>query len=85
MRLKDILLSAFSGILLTLAFPKFNLEIIAWVALIPWLWAIRNKSLLQAVYLGLVAGLVFFTGLLYWITSCSRNTAICRARSAFSY
>jgi apolipoprotein N-acyltransferase len=67
MKRKDILLSALSGFLLLLAFPKFNLEVLAWGAFVPWLWAIRRKSPFQAAYLGLVAGLVFFTGLLYWV------------------
>ncbi len=67
MKLKDIFLSALSGFVLILAFPKFNLEILAWIAFIPWLWAIKKKSPLQAAYLGLVAGFVFFTGLLYWV------------------
>jgi apolipoprotein N-acyltransferase len=67
MKLKDTFLSVFSGLLLFLAFPKFNLEILAWIAFIPWLWAIKKKSPLQAAYLGLAAGFVFFTGLLYWV------------------
>jgi len=67
MRFKDIFLSALSGFLLILAFPKSNLEILAWIAFVPWLWAIKKKSPIQAACLGLVAGLVFFTGLLYWI------------------
>jgi len=64
---KDILLSALSGFLLVLAFPKFNFEMVSWIALIPWLWALNKKSPLQAAYLSLLAGFVFFTGLLYWI------------------
>jgi apolipoprotein N-acyltransferase len=67
MKLKDTFLSALSGFLLVLAFPKFNLEVLAWGAFVPWLWAIKKKSPSQAAYLGLVAGLVFFTGLLYWV------------------
>jgi apolipoprotein N-acyltransferase len=67
MKRKDIFLSALSGLLLLLAFPKFNLEVLAWGAFIPWLWAMNKKSPSQAAYLGLVAGFVFFTGLLYWI------------------
>jgi apolipoprotein N-acyltransferase len=67
MKPKDTLLSALSGFLLLLAFPKFNLEFLAWGALIPWLWAMQKKSPSQAAYLGLVTGLVFFTGLLYWV------------------
>jgi apolipoprotein N-acyltransferase len=67
LKTQDIFLSALSGILLVLSFPKFNVEILAWVALVPWLWAIRHKKPLEAAFLGFVAGFVFFAGLLYWI------------------
>ena len=67
MNLKDIALSALSGALLALAFPKFDLEILSWVALVPWLWSIHKKPLPQAASLGFIAGFTFFAGLLYWI------------------
>lgn len=67
MIITDLVLSVLSGLLLVLAFPHFNIEILSWVALVPWLWAIRKKSPARASLLGLVTGLVFFTGLLYWI------------------
>lgn len=67
MKLNEISLAAFSGFLLILAFPNFNVEVLAWVGLIPLLWAIRKKTPSQAALLGLVAGFVFFTGLLPWI------------------
>ena len=60
-------LAALSGFLLILAFPNFNLEIIAWGALIPLFWSLRGKSPAQAALLGFVAGFSFFTGLLPWI------------------
>ena len=63
MRFQDICLSALSGFLLILAFPKSNLEILAWIAFVPWLWSLKKKSPLQAAYLGLVAG---FTGGVAW-------------------
>ena len=43
MKLNEISLAAFSGFLLILAFPNFNVEILAWVGLIPLFWAIRKK------------------------------------------
>lgn len=67
MILKDMTLAALSGLLLVLAFPQFDLEILSWVALVPWLWAINKKSLPQAAFLGFIAGFTFFAGLLYWI------------------
>ncbi len=59
--------AALSGFLLVLAFPKFNFEALAWVALVPLLWAIRKETPQKAALLGFLSGIIFFTGLLYWI------------------
>jgi apolipoprotein N-acyltransferase len=67
MKKRDILLSFFSGILLILSFPNFDLEILAWFALVPLFFAIEGKELYQAFKLGVFAGLVSFLGILYWI------------------
>jgi apolipoprotein N-acyltransferase len=67
MKYKNIFLALLSGFLLILIFPKFNYEILAWVALVPLFWAIRGKSPSQAAFLGFITGFVFFTGILYWI------------------
>ena len=67
MSLFNLSLAALSGFLLVFAFPNFNVEIIAWGALIPLFWSIRGKSPAQAAWLGFVAGFSFFTGLLPWI------------------
>ncbi len=67
MKLLDFCLAALSGFFLILAFPKFNVEIVAWAALVPFFWSLRGKSPAQAALLGWVAGFSFFTGLLPWI------------------
>ncbi len=67
MKLTEILLSLLSGAILVLAFPKFHLEFLAWVGLVPLLWAIRKKTPVQAAFLGFLSGLVFYVGILYWI------------------
>ncbi len=67
MKFTEILLSILSGAVLVLAFPKFHFEFLAWVGLVPMLWAIRKKTPVQAAFLGFIAGLVFYLGLLYWI------------------
>jgi len=67
MRLPALFLAALSGLLLIPAFPKFNAEIVAWAALIPFFWSIRRASPSQAALLGFVCGFSFFTGLLPWI------------------
>jgi apolipoprotein N-acyltransferase len=66
--LLDFLLSAASGILLVFSFPIFGHPAVAWVALAPLLVALGGASLSRATALGLVTGLVYFTGTLYWIT-----------------
>ena len=66
------LLAALSGALLALSFPKFGHPAIAWVALVPLLIALGGRprpTLRRAFGLGVMAGLVSFAGLLYWITT----------------
>jgi apolipoprotein N-acyltransferase len=60
-------LAAFSGFLLTLSFPKFEISWLAWFAFIPLFVAIRNLSLKNGFYLGLLAGLVHYLSLVYWL------------------
>ena len=67
MRWKNISLALLSGILLVLIFPKFNLSLLAWVALIPLFLALEGRSLKESFSLGFLSGLVSFMGILYWI------------------
>lgn len=64
---KDILLAISSGLLLIVIFPRLNLEVIAWFALIPLFYAIQGKKPHHSFYLGLIAGFVTFFGLVYWV------------------
>ena len=56
-----------SGLLLALSFPLFDIESLAWVALVPLLLAIRGSSWKAAFGQGWLAGLVFFAVTLYWV------------------
>jgi apolipoprotein N-acyltransferase len=67
-RLSAYALASASGILLALSFPKFGHPALAWVALAPLLVALTGTTLGRAFMLGLLAGVVYFTGTLYWIT-----------------
>ncbi len=67
MKKKDILLSLFSGILLILSFPNFNLEFLVWVALVPLFFAIKEKGVFHSFQLGFLTGMISFFGILYWI------------------
>jgi len=63
-----IALSAVSGAALGLAFPKFDLSLLAWVAFIPLLYAIDEEGLRATFIYGWIAGLACYIVSLYWIT-----------------
>jgi len=67
MKKRDILLSLLSGILLVLSFPHFDLEFLAWFALVPLFYSIEGKGLYHSFALGFLTGLIAFLGILYWI------------------
>jgi apolipoprotein N-acyltransferase len=52
------ILAAVSGALLALSLPPFNVEWLGWLALAPLLLAARERRALEALGLGLLAGLV---------------------------
>ena len=56
-----------SGLALALAFPKFDLNLLAWVALIPLLYAIEGQRLPGVFAYSFLQGFVFFVGSLYWV------------------
>jgi apolipoprotein N-acyltransferase len=62
-----LFLSVLSGALLALSFPKFNLEFLAWLALIPLFSALKDSSRLKAFLLSFSCGLIFWVLTLYWL------------------
>lgn len=69
----SIILSILSGILLALAFPKFNLYWLAWVALIPFFIAlIKSKNLKDSLVCTLFFGISFFGIHLFWVNTLFR-------------
>ena len=59
-------LALLSGLLLALSFPKFGHPAFGWIALTPLIVAVaRRKG--RPFVLGLSAGIVYFTGTLYWL------------------
>jgi apolipoprotein N-acyltransferase len=67
MKKRDWLWSLLSGILLTLSFPNFDLEFLAWFALIPLFCATEGKGLVRSFKLGVLTGIISFLGILHWI------------------
>ncbi|OPL11498.1 MAG: hypothetical protein AVO39_05315 [delta proteobacterium MLS_D] len=68
MKKETVSLALLSGLMLLFAFPRFGAGFLAWIALIPLLFAVRNESRGDAFRLGFLAGFIFNAGLLYWIT-----------------
>jgi apolipoprotein N-acyltransferase len=61
------LYSPLCGLLVVFSFPTFNLYPLAWVAMIPLLVILYDKSGMQSFKIGLLFGTVYFFGTLYWI------------------
>src|SRR5215510_13194068 len=58
-----------SAILLILAFPNFELWWLAWIGLVPLLFAVATTSRKRKAFvLGLLWGTVFFYGTCWWLT-----------------
>lgn len=64
---RAVSLTALSAVLLVMAFPHIDAGWLAWVALVPFLIALRACKLGAALAHGVLLGLLFFGGLLYWI------------------
>jgi len=63
----SLLAACLSGVLLAVAFPKWDHTYLLPVALIPLLWALRGQSRKSAFWLGYISGLVGYFFLLSWI------------------
>jgi len=70
MKLNPYILSVISGIMCVLSFPPFNLSILIWFALVPFLYSVvKAKSRMVASLCGLIFGAVFYYGSLYWMNN----------------
>lgn len=65
--------AAASGLLLTAAFPKIGLSLLAWVALVPLLVVLRGLQPAEAFRTGVIAGLAHYLTLLYWVVFTMRT------------
>jgi apolipoprotein N-acyltransferase len=60
-------LAVVSGLALAAAFPKVDLNLLAWVAFIPLFYAIERQSLRYVFGCAWLQGFVCFIGSLYWV------------------
>jgi len=58
---------AVTGLLLALAYPPFNVSQLAWVALLPVMFALHDCRSGEAFRRGYIAGLAFFGMTLWWV------------------
>ena len=72
-RTSSWILAATSGFFLILIFPRFNLEFLAWFALVPLFFAIQNQSITAVAGRGFLAGMVFYFFGLLWVTNTLVN------------
>jgi apolipoprotein N-acyltransferase len=64
---KDIFLSLLSSLLLTLSFPNYNLWILAWFGFVPLFFILENKSKAKAFLFFYFTGVIFWSGIIYWL------------------
>ena len=62
-----------SGVLLALAFPKFELFYLVFVALVPLFLILRGERGLRAFGLGFITGFFYYLISLFWISNAMRN------------
>src|ERR1700689_3264813 len=61
-------LAVVSGLALALAFPKFDFNLLAWIAFVPLLYAIEGETPGRVFLWGWLQGLACNVAALYWIT-----------------
>ncbi len=65
--LSNPFLSALSGLLLAMAFPRFNWGFLAWFALLPLFLTLFSSRPKSGLLCGFIAGVIFFLTTAYWM------------------
>lgn len=65
--IRDYYLSFISGLTLIFCFPTFDLFFLAWIAFSPFLISIYSKEKRSSFLNGIIFGITYFFGTLYWI------------------
>jgi apolipoprotein N-acyltransferase len=66
---RSLVLAGASGLFLPLSFPKSDLGLLAWIALVPLHWALDGKNKAQAFWIGWLSGTIAFTGMMAWVVT----------------
>jgi apolipoprotein N-acyltransferase len=62
-----VVLAVTSGLALSAAFPRLDLEALAWIALVPLVLAVRGLRPAAAFRVGWLSGLSFYLATCYWV------------------
>jgi len=73
MKVREFILAVCSGVLLSLAFPKANLESLAFCAFLPLLFAIKERTIPRTFQVSLLCGVIFNLMLFNWVVVVMRN------------
>lgn len=71
--MKRVPFAVIAAVLLTLAFPPFDLGFLAWGALVPLLFALDGAGRKTGFLVGLAFGFFFFLGTVYWVVNSMSN------------
>ena len=63
-----ILLCISSSLLLALSFPNSNIELLAWIGLVPLFLVIDRTTLKGAFWFSCLTGVLFFSFIIYWLS-----------------
>ena len=66
---RSLVLACASGLFIPLSFPKSDLELLAWIALVPLHWALDGKTKAHAFWIGWLSGTIAFTGMMAWVVT----------------
>ncbi|EKD35482.1 MAG: hypothetical protein ACD_75C01894G0002 [uncultured bacterium] len=64
---RKLILAGLSGLLLFFSFPMYGNGIVAWAALIPLFFALKDAAPRAGFRIGFLAGIVAHVGIFYWI------------------
>lgn len=64
---RRLVLAVCSGLMLSASLPSLDLTPLAWIGLVPLLWAARSRSPRRAFGLGWLAGFAFYLATCWWI------------------
>jgi len=66
---RSLVLAGASGLFLPLSFPRSDLGLLVWIALVPLHWALDGKTKSQAFWIGWLSGTIAFTGMMAWVVT----------------